>query len=115
VHEFSIAEALAAQVARHTPAGRVVVVELRVGPLRGIEPEALRMCWEAVTHATPLEGAVLEVESLPWSITCESCGRSWASAAPFVTCTCGDANTRPTGGDELDLVAITVDDGEAAA
>jgi hydrogenase nickel incorporation protein HypA/HybF len=115
VHEFSIAEALAAQVARHAPPGRVVGVEMRVGPLRGIEPEALRMCWEAVTHDTPLEGAVLEVESLPWSITCEGCGRSWSSDVPFVSCACGDANTRPTGGDELGLVAITVEDAEEAA
>lgn len=85
-------------------------VELRIGPLRGIEPEALRMCWDAVTHETPLSGAVLEVESLPWSITCDACGRSWPSDVPFVSCACGSDSPRPSGGDELDLVAITVDE-----
>ena len=115
MHEFSIAEALAGQVRRHAPPGRVVSVELRVGALRGIEPEALRMCWDAVTHGTPLAGSAIEVEALPWSLSCRPCGRSWTSRVPFVRCTCGDDGTIPTGGDELDLVAITVDDTEAAA
>jgi hydrogenase nickel incorporation protein HypA/HybF len=115
MHEFSIAEALAGQVRRHVPTGRVVSVELRVGALRGIEPDALRMCWDAVTHGTPLAGAALEVEALPWSITCDSCGRSWASRVPFVDCSCGNRDTTPAAGDELDLVAITVEDEGAAA
>lgn len=115
MHEFSIADALAGQVSRHAPAGRVVSVELRVGALRGIEPEALRMCWDAVTHGTPLAGSSLEVETLPWALSCPACGRSWTSRVPFVTCACGDGGPIPTGGDELDLVAITVDDAEAAA
>lgn len=112
MHELSIAEALAGQVVHHAPSGRVVGVELRVGPLRGIEPDALRMCWDAVTYQTPLMGAVLEVESLPWSIACDACGRAWTSSVPFVTCDCGSDRPRPTGTDELDLVAITVEDGE---
>lgn len=110
MHEFSIAEALAGQAQRHAPPGRVVTVEIRVGPLRGIEPEALRMCWDAVTHDTPLRGARLEVERLPWSIACPRCERHWASEVPFVRCACGEPSPTPTGGDELDLVAITVDE-----
>jgi hydrogenase nickel incorporation protein HypA/HybF len=114
MHEFSIAEALAAQVQRHAPAaGRITGVEISVGALRGLEPEALRMCWEAVTHATPLAGAVLQVDLRPWSITCSSCGRAWTSPVPFVACGCGDPAPVPTAGDELELVALTIDEEEA--
>ncbi len=114
VHEFSIAEALAAQVQRHAPAaGRVREVEISVGALRGLEPEALQMCWEAVTHDTPIAGSILRVDLRPWSIACSSCGRTWTSPVPFVACACGDPAPVPTAGDELELVALTVDEEEA--
>ena len=111
MHEFSIAEALAAQVLRHAPAsGRVSEVEIRVGALRGLEPEAMKMCWEAVTHDTALAGSVLVLDLLPWSLTCPACGRVWESPVPFAECSCGEASPRPTAGDELDLVSMTVDE-----
>ena len=114
VHEFSIAEALAAQVQRHAPAGgQVREVEIVVGALRGLEPDALRMSWEAVTHGTPIAGATLRIDLRPWSIACGSCGRTWTSPVPFVTCACGDPAPVPTAGDELDLVALTIDEEEA--
>jgi len=113
VHEFSIAQALADQVRRHAPVtAKVREVEIRVGALRGLEPESLRLCWEAVTTGTSIAGSVLQVDLLPWSITCPSCGREWTSPVPFVTCTCGEANPTPHGGDELDLVSLTVNDEE---
>jgi hydrogenase nickel incorporation protein HypA/HybF len=114
VHEFSIAQALAGQVLRYAPpSGRVRGVKIRVGPLRGIEPESLRMCWEAVTIGTPIAESVLDVDLRQWSIRCPTCGRSWDSPVPFVTCTCGEAEPVPQGGDELDLVSLTVDEDAA--
>ena len=114
VHEFSIAEALAGQVQRHAPAiGRVREVEICVGALRGLEPASLTMCWEAVTHDTPIAGSILKVDLRPWTITCSTCGRSWTSPVPFVACECGDAAPVPTAGDELDLVSLTIDEEDA--
>lgn len=111
VHEFSIAQALADQVRRHAPAaGRVSEVEIRVGALRGLEPESLRVCWEAVTIGTSIAGSALRVDLRPWTIICPTCGRSWTSPVPFVACACGESNPTPRGGDELDLVSLTVDD-----
>ncbi len=113
MHELSIAEALADQVRRHNPAGaQVRGVEIRVGALRGLEPEALRMCWDAVTHGTAIEGAVLEVDLQPWSIVCGACGRAWTSTVPFETCACGNPEPTPSAGDELDLIALTVEEPE---
>ena len=115
MHEFSIAEALAAQVLRHAPAsGRVSEVEIRVGALRGLEPEAMKMCWDAVTHDTALVGSVLVMDMRPWSLACPACGRVWQSPVPFAECSCGEASPRPTAGDELDLVSMTVDEDEPA-
>jgi hydrogenase nickel incorporation protein HypA/HybF len=113
VHEFSIAEALLAQVLKHAPAGACVSdVEIRVGALRGLEPEALQMSWQAVTLGSAIEGALLTVDRLPWTITCSECGRSWESPVPFVSCECGNATPSPVGGDELDLISMTIDEDE---
>jgi hydrogenase nickel incorporation protein HypA/HybF len=111
VHEFSIAEALATQILRHAPTGRRVrEVEITVGALRGLEPEAMKMCWEAVTHDTSLAGSVLVMDMRPWTLACPACGRAWESPVPFAECSCGETSPRPTAGDELDLVSMTVDD-----
>jgi hydrogenase nickel incorporation protein HypA/HybF len=113
VHEFSIAEALRDQVLRFGPPDtHVSGVDIRVGALRGLEPEAMQMSWQAVTLGTPLEGAVLTIEQLPWTITCSLCGRSWESRVPFVSCECGNETPAPVGGDELDIVSLTVEEEE---
>ena len=115
MHEFSIAEALAAQVIRHAPArGRVSEVEIRVGALRGLEPEAMTMSWDAVTFETPLAGSVLRMDLRPWTLTCPACARAWESPVPFAACTCGETAPRPTAGDELDLISMTVDEDDEA-
>ena len=111
MHEFSIAEALAGQVSAYAPAGaRLRGVEIRVGALRGLDAEAMKMAWEAVTFGTSMAGVVLEIDQRPWSITCSDCGREWTSPVPFVSCTCGNETPTPAGGDELDLLAVTVDE-----
>jgi len=112
VHEFSIADALAEQVARHAPPGRVTRVEMRAGARRGLEPEAMHLCWQAVTAETPLAGSELVVELLPWTIACDACGRRWESPEAFVECACGNASPLPDGTDELRLVAISVETGD---
>jgi hydrogenase nickel incorporation protein HypA/HybF len=114
VHEFSIAEALAGQVLKYGPAGaHIAGVDIKVGALRGLEPEALQMSWQAVTLGTPLDGAVLTIDQLPWTITCSVCGSVWESPVPFVSCECGNETPAPTGGDELDIVSLTVDEEDA--
>jgi hydrogenase nickel incorporation protein HypA/HybF len=115
VHEFSIAEALAEQVLGHAPVrGRVSQVEIRVGALRGLEPEAMNMSWDAVTFETSLAGSVLVMDMRPWTLTCPACGRAWDSPVPFAECSCGEASPRPTAGDELDLVSMTVEEDDEA-
>ena len=116
MHELSIAEAIAAQVQIHARAGaRVREVEIVVGALRGLVPEALQMGWQAVTMDTRMAGSRLSIDQRPWTITCSDCGRSWTSPEPFVSCECGNATPEPHGTDELDLVAITIDEEEAVA
>lgn len=110
MHELSIADSLLEQVRRHMPAGkRLQAVRLRVGAKQGIDPESLKMAWEVTLASTPLAGAVLEVEYLPWQLTCPQCGRRWDSPEVFVECQCGCATPHAEGSGELTLLSLDVE------
>jgi hydrogenase nickel incorporation protein HypA/HybF len=111
MHELSIAASLADLVTRHAPSGsRVLRVELRIGALQAIEPEALRMGWQAATLETPLAGSELDFELLPWELCCLDCGRRWESPELGASCTCGSVGACSGGSDEITLVALEIDD-----
>ena len=40
-------------------------VGLRIGALTAVDPEALRFCFDALKHGTPLESALLQIDWLP--------------------------------------------------
>jgi hydrogenase nickel incorporation protein HypA/HybF len=65
VHELSIALSLAELVEdqlRNEPDAHVTAVDIRVGALSSIVPEALEFAWDAATGATRLQGAGLRIE-----------------------------------------------------
>jgi Zn finger protein HypA/HybF involved in hydrogenase expression len=83
MHELSIAQALLEGVARHTPPDAILQkVRVRIGPLHSIVPEAMTFAWSAATAGGPFEGALLEIEYLPWTLTCTDCERQWQGCGP---------------------------------
>ena len=61
MHEMSIAASLiehVLEVGRQQRATRIAEVELQVGVLQLIVPEALELAFSAVTEGTPAEGAI---------------------------------------------------------
>jgi hydrogenase nickel incorporation protein HypA/HybF len=111
MHEYSLAEALLEQVIRHIPAGaKVERVVVEAGPLQGIEPHAMQTGWQLVTRDTAHADAVLEIVELPWPLHCPGCGKDWTSADFPAVCSCGCADSHPTGGSDLLLKSITIED-----
>lgn len=111
MHEFSIAIALIDLAREHVPKGvRVRTVRVRVGPLQAIDNDAMQFAWAAVTEGSTLQGTELALEHLPWILNCLECGRRWRSENWTASCTCGSDNVDPTGGDELTLLSIDIDD-----
>lgn len=110
MHELSIAQALVEQVRRHTPDGkRLRSAQLRIGAKQGIDPESLKMAWEVTLTGTALAGAVLEIQWLPWQLTCPDCGRRWTGDDVFVACQCGCATPTADGSGELTLLSLDVE------
>lgn len=111
MHELSIAHALIDLAREHVPEhARVRTVRVRVGPLQAIDDDAMQFAWSAATESTVMQGSQLALEHLPWILNCLECGRRWRSENWSAPCTCGSANVDPTGGDELTLLSIDIDD-----
>lgn len=111
VHELGIATSALDAVltqARNAGARRVSKIELRVGELSGVDPEALRFALETILPGTVAEGAALAIASLPALVFCAQCGRNFTPEDGFLfACPlCGQPSTTIRQGRELDLVRL---------
>jgi hydrogenase nickel incorporation protein HypA/HybF len=74
MHELSIAQAIADIALRHAAGRRVARVEVQVGHLRQVVPDALTFAFELVTAGTALDGAELAIEDVEAVARCRVCG-----------------------------------------
>ncbi len=118
MHEMGIAcsvlDAVRAESLRFT--GRhICKVGVRIGELAGVDPEAMRFCFDALVRGTDLEPLALEVDYCPRRHECESCGCHFFSPLDGMPCPqCGGSTSRLSGGEELELAYLEVDDGACA-
>jgi hydrogenase nickel incorporation protein HypA/HybF len=112
MHELSIAlsivDAAAEEAARHD--GRVVAVRLRLGPLSGVVPEALRSAYELAREGSPLAGSELVVEEVPVVVYCEACAAERPATPQRLACgECGAPAPRVVRGRELEVFALEIE------
>ena len=119
MHEMSIAMSLLDGVldaAGKAGATRVESVELEVGALQLVVPEALETAWEAVRSGTLAEQAALNIRETPATAECRNCGRRFE---PDVTYSfqcpgCNQADVKIVGGNEIILKSVVCQiDGES--
>jgi hydrogenase nickel incorporation protein HypA/HybF len=113
MHELSIAEALLGVCERELAShggGRLETVLVAVGELSAVEPDLLRFAWDALVADSRHAGARLEVEVRRAVQTCPVCGEiaeraqgSWLRICPQCA-----GPLRVDGGDELDLIRLTL-------
>ncbi|MEI7826314.1 MAG: hydrogenase maturation nickel metallochaperone HypA [Euryarchaeota archaeon] len=76
MHEFGIATEIV-NVVKETvasqPVKRLISVTVEVGQLAIVNPEQLKFCFEIITEGGPLEGAEMNVETIPAVAKCK-CG-----------------------------------------
>jgi hydrogenase nickel incorporation protein HypA/HybF len=114
MHELSIAQDILDIVREHLPPedhSRVRSVHLRIGTVAGVVVDSLVFGFGALTAGTPLENAVLRVESVPYRIRCGSCGIVPGDEQGSLLCpSCGGMGAEAVSGTELRVVAVDVDD-----
>jgi hydrogenase nickel incorporation protein HypA/HybF len=112
MHELSLAASIADIVHRHARGRKVTRVEVAVGHLRQAVPSALSFGFELVTMGTALEGAELRIRQVAVRGRCRMCGEevepeAWPLACPV----CSSFELAITGGEELYVEALEIDDG----
>src|SRR5829696_5735720 len=116
MHELSIADAVREIVERNARGRSVARVELKVGHLRQVVPDSLDFAWELVTQGTALDGAGLQIEYVAASARCRACGdEAELTAFPARCDACGSLDVEVSGGDELLVEALELEEDEALA
>jgi hydrogenase nickel incorporation protein HypA/HybF len=111
MHELSIADAVVTIASRHAAGRRVTRVDLRVGHLRQVVPDALEFAFELVAKDTVVEGAVLAMEEVPAQVRCGPCGAETVlEAFPAHCAVCGGLDVEVVGGDELLVEALELEE-----
>jgi len=112
MHEISICEGILQVIEDQAVAHNFTQVKslrLEVGPMAGIELEALHFSYEVVTRGTIADKSKLEVIRLPVQAWCMPCSRSVKVEQRFEACPeCGSYQVEINGGDELRIKDMEV-------
>ncbi|MBI3644686.1 MAG: hydrogenase maturation nickel metallochaperone HypA [Acidobacteriales bacterium] len=119
MHEMGIAnsilEGVGAEV-RRRPGSRPVKVGVRIGELAGVDPDALRFAFEALTLDTPMHGLELDIEFRAPQGRCRECSHEFAIRDFELKCPgCGSTNAECISGDELEFAYLEVEEDEPCA
>lgn len=112
MHEMSICESILGLIreqAQSRSFSKVERVCLEIGPLSGVEIDALKFGFDVVMRDTLADGAQLEIVETKGSAWCMPCGQAVAIKQRFDACPeCGSHQLQVTGGDELRIKELEV-------
>jgi len=111
MHEMSITQGIVEICERHANGRRVLSLDVEIGELSGIVPEAVEFCFEACSRDTLLEGARLNIFRIPGSGVCQQCGATTPLTVIFGACQqCGGYQVALQSGEEMRVREIEVED-----
>ncbi|MDY7577062.1 hydrogenase maturation nickel metallochaperone HypA [Herbaspirillum sp. RTI4] len=114
MHEVSLASGILKIVeaaALREQFARVSLLRIEAGALAGVEERALRFALEVMARDTCLQDALIEIETPPGEAWCSECSATVNIMARGDPCgQCGNYQLRPTGGTELRVIEMMVDD-----
>jgi hydrogenase nickel incorporation protein HypA/HybF len=112
MHELSLMEStleIALENACGQGAQKIHQLNLRVGAMSGVVPEALEFAFDACTQGTIAAGALLKIELVPALCYCQNCDRTFAPPDLIYACpNCGRISSKLLQGRELQLTSLEV-------
>jgi hydrogenase nickel incorporation protein HypA/HybF len=109
VHEMGLCAGVVEAVLGRAAGRQVSRVRVRAGALQRVVPDAMVEAFRLVSAGTVAEGAVVDLEVVPVTLTCLACGAVSESEDPYATCArCGGVDVDTSGGDELTLVSVSL-------
>lgn len=114
MHELPITESILNIALDAAGNRRVLAINLVVGDLSAVVNESVQFYFDIVSKGTPAEDAALHFRHIPSTIVCSNCGGNFAVSIPLLPyCPdCGSTSLRVTGGREMRVDSIEVDDTE---
>ena len=110
MHELSIADAIVRIACAHAGGSRIESVEVRVGHLRQVVPDALEFAFALVAEGTEAAGAELILEEVPAAGRCRACGtHTEFDGFPLACQGCGGLDVELVRGEELLVDALTME------
>lgn len=114
MHELSIAQNIVDIVAQHVAERElpgVRTVRLRIGAVAGIVPDSLEFSFGVITAGTPLAQAALAIETIPFTVRCNTCGQESQNEQGVTRCSsCGSNDTTVVSGTEMQVASIELED-----
>lgn len=111
MHEMSITQGIVELCLQHAKNQRILMVDIEIGELSSVVPEAIEFCFEACSKDTLLEGARLSILRTPGRGTCQECHTDTALTELYGACQhCGSNRVVITAGEELRVREIEVAD-----
>jgi hydrogenase nickel incorporation protein HypA/HybF len=111
MHEMPIAAAIVEQAVQAvTPHGatRIDLIEVEIGRMRRIVPEALEVAFRAMSEGTIAATARLAVVEIAMEAECRLCGRVFEPEIDLYCCPrCNQADVIITAGNDMILKSIT--------
>ncbi len=112
MHEMAICESILGILKEQAAEQRfdtVKRVRLEIGPLSGVEIEALKFGFDVVTRGSLAESAALEIVETQASAWCMPCGETVTIRERFDACPkCGSHQLQVTAGEELRIKELEV-------
>jgi hydrogenase nickel incorporation protein HypA/HybF len=113
MHEMSLCEGvlqILQESARQQGFTRVKTVWLEIGGLSGVEPQAMRFGFDAVTRGSLADGAALRIIEVPGEAWCLPCATTVPVKQRFDACpNCGSYQLQVTGGEDMKIKQLEVE------
>ncbi|MDA8429621.1 MAG: hydrogenase maturation nickel metallochaperone HypA [Geobacteraceae bacterium] len=111
MHEMSITQGIIDICESHAGGRRVLAIDVEIGELSSVVPDAVAFCFEACSQGTLLQGARLNFIRIPGRGRCLDCGADTPLAAIFGACqSCGGFRVTIVAGEEMRVREIEVDE-----
>ena len=112
MHEISLIEQvleIAIEQAKKRGGNRIHQLNMRLGEISGVVPEALQFAFDSLKSGTAAEQSQLEIDCKPALLECPRCQQSVSTESyPDLCPSCGDVISTLIQGTELDLVSVEV-------
>jgi hydrogenase nickel incorporation protein HypA/HybF len=111
MHEMSITQGIIDLCLEHAGGCRIRSLDVEIGQLSSVVPEAIEFCFEACSQSTLLEGANLNIVRIPGMGLCQECQQEMLLKERYDSCHfCGSNRVVIISGEELRVREIEVED-----